>query len=197
MPGGVLHTWRRWSIAVVAAAGGFCGAALVYLGYVYVRHEEVLAQAWPVACAIDIAAGYYVLKLIFRRSNALPFLLLLAILSNAAALVVLATRTPITGHHLGGAVLLVAAVGGAALLRRCRVRRFWPYVAGCGTLSWFAFYLADVHPALALLPIVPFLPHEPRTMDVFAEPAGRRSGSPRRARMERWSCRVSCSCSAW
>ena len=170
MPGGVLHTWRRWGIAVVAAAGGFCGAALVYLGYVYVKHEEVLAQAWPVACAIDIAAGYYVLKLVFRRSNALPFLLLLAIVSNAAALVVLATWTPITRDHLVGAVLLVAAVGGAALLRRVRVRRFWPYVAGCGTLSWFAFYLADVHPALALLPIVPFLPHEPRTLDVFAAP---------------------------
>ena len=40
----------------------------------------------------------------------------------------------------------------------------------CGTLSWWAFYLAGVHPALALVPIVPFLPREPRTLDLFADP---------------------------
>ena len=27
MPGGALHTWRRWGVALVAAAGGIAGAA--------------------------------------------------------------------------------------------------------------------------------------------------------------------------
>jgi NhaA family Na+:H+ antiporter len=39
----------------------------------------------------------------------------------------------------------------------------------CGTASWWAFYWAGVHPALALVPIVPFLPHEPRRVEMFAE----------------------------
>ena len=26
MPGGALHTWRRWGLALVAAAGGIVGA---------------------------------------------------------------------------------------------------------------------------------------------------------------------------
>ena len=48
MPGGALHTWRRWGAPIVAAVGGLTGAALVYLGYIYVHHEQVLAQAKPV-----------------------------------------------------------------------------------------------------------------------------------------------------
>jgi Na+:H+ antiporter, NhaA family len=170
MPQGALHTWRRWSMPIIAAAGGFLGAALVYLGYVYVKHEDVLAQGWVIAASIDIAAGYYVLKIIFRRSNALPFLLLLAIVTDAVALVVLATWTPFSEKHLAGATLLLVAVGLAAQLRRSGVRTFWPYLAVCGAISWFAFYLADVHPALALVPIVPFLPREPRTLNLFADP---------------------------
>jgi NhaA family Na+:H+ antiporter len=40
----------------------------------------------------------------------------------------------------------------------------------CGALSWLAFYWAGVHPALALVPIVPFLPHRPRAGNPFADP---------------------------
>jgi NhaA family Na+:H+ antiporter len=155
---------------LIAAGGGFLGAAIVYVGYIHLRHEEVLAQGWLVASSIDIAAGYYVLKMIFRRSNALPFLLLLAIVTDGVTLILLAVWRPFTENHLIGAALLLAAVGGAALLRRSGVRTFWPYLAGAGAVSWFAFYLAEVHPALALVPIVPFLPREPRTLDLFADP---------------------------
>lgn len=169
MPGGALHTWRRWGMPVVAAAGGLLGATFVYLGFVSLKHEEVLLQAWPIAGAIDIAAGYYVLKTIFRRSGALPFLLLLGVATNALGILVLAVWPAFSPAHLGSAVLLVAAVALAAAMRRARVRAFWPYIALCGTLSWWAFYRAGVHPALALVPIVPFLPHEPRHVNPFAD----------------------------
>jgi NhaA family Na+:H+ antiporter len=170
MPGGALHTWRRWSMPIVAALGGLLGAAVVYLGYVSWRHETVLVQAWPIACAIDIAAGYYVLKTIFRRSAAFPFLLVIGIVTNAVGVIVLALWPAFTADHLGGAVLLVAAVVSAAWMRRSGVPVFWPYLVVSGTLSWLAFYWAGVHPALALIPIVPFLPHQPRSLDLFAEP---------------------------
>jgi NhaA family Na+:H+ antiporter len=169
MPGGALHTWRRWSMPVVAAAGGLLGTTFVYLGFVSWKHEEVLLQAWPVACAIDMAAGYYLLKTIFRRSGALPFLLVLGIATNAVSVILLAVWPEFSPDHLAGAVLLLGAVTSAAVMRHWRVRAFWPYITVAGTLSWFAFYWAGVHPALALVPIVPFLPHEPRPLDLFAD----------------------------
>jgi Na+:H+ antiporter, NhaA family len=169
MPGGALHTWRRWGMPVVAAAGGAAATAAVFLAYIYGAHEEVLAQAWPVAGAIDIAAGYYLLRLIGRRGSVLPFYLLLAVATDLVGLVVLAFWSPSTEGQFWGAALLLGAVGLAGALRRARVRSFWPYLFLCGSLSWFGFYVEGVHAALALVPIVPFLPREPRPLDLFAD----------------------------
>jgi Na+:H+ antiporter, NhaA family len=171
MPGGALHTWRRWAMPIVAAAGGLLGSTFVYLGYISWSYEQVLAPAWPIACAIDVAAGYYVLKTIFRRRHAAAdFLLILGLASNAVGILILAVWPAFTPNHVGAALLLISAVGLAAVLRRARVRTFWPYFLLCGTVSWFAFYRAGVHPALALVPIVPFLPHRPRRQNPFADP---------------------------
>jgi NhaA family Na+:H+ antiporter len=52
------------------------------------------------------------------------------------------------------------------LIRR-RVGSFWPYVLGPGSLSWAALYFGGFHPALALVPIVPFMPHSPRDLGLF------------------------------
>ena len=43
-------------------------------------------------------------------------------------------------------------------LRKLEVDVWWPYVCLAGPVSWFGFLLSHVHPALALVPIVPFLP---------------------------------------
>src|SRR5678815_2756275 len=80
MPGGALHSWRRWSLPLLAAIGGIAGSAAFYLAYVRGHYETVLEAGWPIACAIDIAAAYYVLKTILPRSGALPFVLLLSLI---------------------------------------------------------------------------------------------------------------------
>jgi Na+:H+ antiporter, NhaA family len=41
------------------------------------------------------------------------------------------------------------------------------YVLGPGTLSWAALFVGGFHPALALVPIVPFMPHSPRDLGLF------------------------------
>jgi NhaA family Na+:H+ antiporter len=169
MPGGALHTWRRWSTAVVAALGGALGSAFVYLSYV--AYESVLAPGWPVAVAVDAAAAYYVLKLIGLPRGVLPFVLLLAIVTGTFSAAVVGFRDADVGTRGGGALLMLAALVIAAGLRRAGVRRFWPYLAIAGPLAWLACYSQGIHPALALVPIVPFLPHEPRRLDLFAEPA--------------------------
>jgi len=51
------------------------------------------------------------------------------------------------------------AMGIAWLLRNRGVRSFWPYVLGAGLLSWIGLFRGGLHPALALVPIVGFMPH--------------------------------------
>jgi NhaA family Na+:H+ antiporter len=170
MPGGLLHTWRRWAMPAVAATGGALGAAVVYLEYVRWSYEVVLSPAWPVTCAVDVTVAYYVVRTILPRSGALPFVLLLSIATDVFGLIVIAPRHMVLHTPGGGTALIVTAIGLAALLRSWKVRTFLPYLALCGSISWWAFYREGLHPALALVPIVPFLPHEPRKLNPFAEP---------------------------
>jgi NhaA family Na+:H+ antiporter len=170
MPGGALHTWRRWSTAIVAAIGGIAGAAGVYLAVVQLKYETLLIPGWPVACAVDAAAAYYLLRLLYPRSAVLPFALLLAIVTNIFGVIVVGLSGVTLEVRAGGVALMVLAMAVAAALRMQKVRSFWPYLAIAGTLSWLAFYVEGMHPAFALVPIVPFLRHEPRRLDLFADP---------------------------
>jgi NhaA family Na+:H+ antiporter len=170
MPGGALHSWRKWSLPVVAAAGGVAGAVFVYLGYVQAKYQAVLTPGWPIAVAIDAVAAYYVVKLILPRSPAVPFALLLAIVSDIFGMFVVGPRHVVLEMRIGGVILVLAGLGLAGLFRARKVRRFWPYLGICGPLLWMAFYWEGLHPALSLMPIVFFLPHEPRRGDVFRDP---------------------------
>ena len=170
MPGGALHTWRHWGLPVAAAGGGIVGSVAVYLAFVTLSYEAVLTTAWPIASAIDVAAAYYLLKGIMPRSAALPFALVVGIATDAFGILVVAPRYPTIEIHSSGAVLLLLAIALAGLMRAIGVRAFWPYLSICGAISWLAFLWAGLHPAFALVPIVPFLPHEPRRLDLFADP---------------------------
>jgi Na+:H+ antiporter, NhaA family len=170
MPGGALHSWRRWTLPIVAAVGGITGAIAVYIGYVYLNYEYSLLAAWPIVVAVDAAATYYVLRTILPRSAAVPFALLIAIVTDVVGLLIVAPRHLILQARVGGATLMLAALGIAGLLRANKIRAFWPYLFVCGALSWLAFYWEGLHPAFSLIPIIPFLRHEPRSMDVFADP---------------------------
>jgi Na+:H+ antiporter, NhaA family len=170
MPGGALHSWRRWTVPIVAAAGGAAGAVGAYLLYVRLAYEETLMPAWPIACAIDAAAAYYLLKTIMPRTGALPFALLVAVVTDFFASIIVAPTSFRIETRAGGAALMTTALLLAVLMRSMKIRVFWPYLFVCGTIAWVAFYWEGLHPAFALVPLVPFLPHEPRRLDVFADP---------------------------
>jgi Na+:H+ antiporter, NhaA family len=171
VPGGALHTWRRAAMPVAAAIGGMIGPALIYLAIVHLSSEPVLARGWAIPCATDIAFSYLVAKAIYRRHPAIPFLLLLAIADDAFGLIILAVFYPVGELRPGsGVVLLAAAMGISWRLRRRKVRSFWPYVIAGGALSWTALFLGGLHPALALVPIVPFLPHARHDAGLFEAP---------------------------
>jgi NhaA family Na+:H+ antiporter len=169
-PGGVLHPWRRAWLPVVASIGATVVPALVYLQVVVLLDEPALRIAWPVPFATDIALSYFFARIIFRKDPVVPFLLLLAIASDALGFLALALFDPTLELHFGsGALLMAAAIAIAVALRRARVKSFWPYLLGAGTLSWYAFFWSGLHPALALVPIMPFLPHARRDPGFFVD----------------------------
>ena len=58
----------------------------------------------------------------------------------------------------------------AYLLRRRETRSYWPYIVLAGVPSWLGLHQAHLHPALALVFIVPFLPHPRKeTKHLFEE----------------------------
>lgn len=171
MPMGALHRWRRTLLPIVAAAGSVLGATIVYVLYLRERSEFMLLEAWPVAAAQDVALAYFVAKAIFgQRRGPVGFLLVTAIVSDAIAIGSVAVWYPVDPRALPVPLgLMTVALLLAAALRAARVDRLWPYLATSGTLSWIACYTAGVEPALAFVPIVPFLPHRSRYVGLSPE----------------------------
>jgi Na+:H+ antiporter, NhaA family len=171
LPGGALASPRRALSPLAAAVGGMVLPALIYLALTSARGPADLARGWAIPCATDIAFSAMVARIIFPAGHpAIPFLLLLAIADDAMGLIILAVFYPtgaLSFASLG--VLMTAAVVVALWLRRKRVQSFWLYVLGPGALSWAALYTGGFHPALALVPVVPLMPHSRRDLGVFDE----------------------------
>ena len=108
--------------------------------------------------------SYLVGIMVFGRGAAFNFLLLPTITTDVIGLVLVSYPSRAKATYRLAATLLIPAIWSAARFRRKRVRTIWPYVLVSGTLSWVGFYLSGVHPALALLPIVRFLPHAARDL---------------------------------
>src|SRR3984893_11444843 len=172
LPGGDLHPWRRAALPVVAATGSVIVSIAIYLAVAEYFGEHMLGAGWVAACAIDIPGTYVIARMIFGRHPAVPFLLVLAISADAIGLAAVAVVHPVgDANPVIGLVLMAAAVSGAAVLRHRRVKSFWPYLLGPGAVSWWALFLGGVHPALALVPIIPFFPHGRRARGLMVEPA--------------------------
>jgi NhaA family Na+:H+ antiporter len=169
-PGGVLHSWRRLGLPVVAAVGLAVVPALLLIVLAPVFGETFVARGWAVAFATDVALAYFAAILIFGRHPAVPFVLLLALSTNAFGFIALAPAVVDPGTtNLAFVPLMAGAIGLAAWMRSQRIATFWPYVLIPGFLSWAALVMGGVHPALALLPIVPFIPHAARDPGFFVD----------------------------
>ncbi len=159
-PGGVLSSTRAAAVPLVSAVGGMVVPAGIYLVFALGLARRDLLAGWAIPCATDIAFSHMAVRAIFRRSHpAIPFLLFLAIADDALGLLILVLAYP------AGRVSMVAFASWLApglavlwLLRRRRIASFWPYLAVGGILSWLGFYLGGLHPALALVAVVPFMP---------------------------------------
>ena len=165
LPGGDLHPLRKAINPLLATLGGVVGPVLVYLSLNALIGTPSLSRGWGIPTATDIALAWLVASVVFGRNHpAISFLLLLAIADDAIGLAIIAIFYPDPGHPIAPQWLGFALLGMlvAFLLRRRNAATYWPYLLLGGTLSWFGLFKAHVHPALALVFIVPFLPHARR-----------------------------------
>ena len=183
--GGVLHPWRRAVLPLVAAVGVTTVPLLVFAAVVPLFDEPRVIQGWPAVFAVDLAVGYLVVRIIFRRGPVVPFFLLVGICANALGVLALGATAAITIHLTRFLFLMGTAIGAAVVLHAQHIRSFWPYLLIPGILSWSALYLGGFEPALALVPVLPFVPHGRRDPGFFVD-ASPEAHDPL-SRFERWA----------
>lgn len=171
LPGGALSSPRKAAMPLLATLGGMLGPASIYVAGAILLGEQELLRGWAIPAATDIAFSYLVARFIFGDKHpAIPFLLLLAIADDGGGLLILALFYPTASVNLPLFLGLVAAAMLLAIgLKRFKVINFWPYIALCGPISWYGFYVGGIHPALALVPIVFVMPHELTDAGLFAD----------------------------
>lgn len=162
VPGGALNPIKKAINPLFATIGGILGPILVYFILNMTIGSPEFSRGWGIPTATDIALAWLVARFVFGAVHpAVKFLLLLAIVDDAIGLIIIAIFYPDPTHPVAPIWLLltVGAIGIAYILRKMNVKSYWPYLLTAGLLSWFGLYNAHLHPALALVFIIPFLPH--------------------------------------
>ncbi len=118
-------------------------------------------RGWGIPTATDIALAWLIARVVFGGAHpAVNFLLLLAIADDAIGLLIIAVFYPNPAHPVMPVYLAFVVLGMAVAfgLRKAGVRNWIPYVGVGGLLAWYGLINASLHPALALVFIVPFMP---------------------------------------
>ncbi len=168
--GGSLNPISKAINPLYATAGGVIGPVLLFflLCYTlplqdlleYVSFKEII-NGWGIPTATDIALAWLIARMVFGKSHpAVSYLLLLAVADDAIGLIIIAVFYPDPAYsiEIGYLTLNLLAMGVAFFFRKHNVQSFVPYIAVAGTLSWCGLIMAHLHPALALVFIVPFMP---------------------------------------
>ena len=178
LPGGDLNPPSRAVNPLLGTLGGVLGPVAVYLGLNALLGGPELRNGWGITTATDIALAWLAARAVFGAAHpAVSYLMLLAVADDAVGLAIIAVFYPDPSLPVKPAWLLLTGLGmlAAYALRRLKIRNYWPSVLIGGALSWSGLHKAHLHPALALVFIVPFLPHNRReAMRLFeVDPADR------------------------
>ncbi|MCH2200695.1 MAG: Na+/H+ antiporter NhaA [Fuerstiella sp.] len=174
LPNGALNPVSKAINPLFATVGGVIGPITVFLGLNAVLGRSEWTNGWGIPTATDIALAWLVVRCLFGKAHpAVSFLLLLAVADDAIGLGIIAIGYPDPHHptQWGQLVWLIPAIATAWGLRRRQVQNWVPYVLIGGGLSWWGLYSAHLHPALALVFIVPFLPGPARDSGLYQSSA--------------------------
>ncbi len=162
LPGGDLNPVSKAINPLMGTLGGILGPVAVYVGLNSLCGSPELMNGWGIPTATDIALAWLAARTVFGAAHpAVSYLLLLAVADDAIGLGIIAVFYPNPNMPIEPVWLLLTIFGMAAawLMRRFKLRSYWPYILVGGTFSWTGLHHTHIHPALALVFIIPFLPH--------------------------------------
>ncbi len=161
-PGGSLNPVKRAINPLIATMGGVLGPVFVYLLLNSLIGSPEYTNGWGIPTATDIAIAWLAAKLVFGDGHpAINYLLLLAIVDDALGLIIIAIFYPTSTVMPIYLLFCLAGMVVAFLLRRFGVKSYWWYILLGGIPCWYGLHSANVHAALALVFIIPFLPVAP------------------------------------
>lgn len=181
LPNGALNPVRKAINPLFATIGGVLGPVAVFLGLNLIAGRSEWIRGWGIPTATDIALAWLVIRFLFgARHPAVSFLLLLAVADDAIGLGIIALGYPDPNHPTQWMNLLwcLPGIGIALGLRLNNVRNWVPYIVIGGTFCWWGLYSAHLHPALALVFVVPFLPGPTKDLGLYVDAADHSEHSP-------------------
>ncbi|MCA9112568.1 MAG: Na+/H+ antiporter NhaA, partial [Planctomycetaceae bacterium] len=172
LPNGALNPVTKAINPLFATIGGVLGPIGVFLCLNSVMGMPTWQSGWGVPTATDIALAWLVARFLFGKQHpAVSFLLLLAVADDAIGLGIIAIGYPDPHHPTvwQNVLWILPGMTTAYLLRRFGVRAWLPYITIGGTLAWWGLHSAHLHPALALVFIVPFLPGPKADLGLYVD----------------------------
>lgn len=162
LPGGPLSSVSKASLPIVATLGGVIGPVALFIAGAFLFKtgdaQTAMLHGWAIPTATDIAYSWLFARLIFGAVHpAVTFLLVLAVLDDLIGMMIIAIFYSSNVHfqYIG---LLALGMLFAFILRKQKVKSFWPYIMLGGIPAWFGLLYTGVHSSLALVFIIPFMP---------------------------------------
>jgi Na+/H+ antiporter NhaA len=182
LPGGSFNPPFKAFNPLITTLGGVLGSILVYFVLLEVfiswgmfdkeltssMEYSDFARGWGIVTATDIVLAWLGGRLVFGDGHpAIDFLLLLAVADDAIGMAIIAIFYPDPDHPVEPIYLLLVAgaMGIAYAFRKWHFRKtrvehqgWQPYILITGVISWCGLINSRIHPALALVFVVPFMP---------------------------------------
>lgn len=170
LPGGALNPVSKAINPLMGTIGGVLGPVGVYLLLNAIMGEPDWAKGWGIPTATDIALAWLIARIVFGTGHpAISFLLLLAVADDGIGLMIIAIFYPTQDPVWWNALWVIPGIAIALGLRLAKVQAWPAYIILGGAFSWWGLYSAHLHPALALVPIVPFLPGPKRDEGLYQD----------------------------
>ena len=180
-PSGNMYPLKRALPPIISSLFGVICPILLYLSLITLLESinsdkwslDTLINGWAIPMSTDIALSWTVATFIFNdhldhHSSSLPsnthpaisFLLLLAIFDDIIGLIVIGlfyTEKELTVRPYYLFIVVFAMSLAFVSNYYLKIRKWWFYVFILGAISWVGFMWTAIHPALALIPIMPFM----------------------------------------
>ena len=161
-PGGSLNPIKKAVTPLIATLGGVLGPIGIFFLLNSLIGSPEYMSGWGIGTATDIALAWLLARLVFGAHHpAVNFLLLLAVADDAIGLLIIAIFYPDPNHlpQYLWLLLVVVGMGVAFIMKKFGIKQWWLYLFVAGGIAWFGMYKCGMHPSLASVLVVFFIPN--------------------------------------